>query len=238
MSEPVRAVTGGVELHRGHTTQMAGERLQQHGRIVLPAPQLGRFYGGTRGRGVLSREEEAQSGPPAPQGFQSTLQMRSSWARHDFSMLLLSRSHRRSSPPKHPVSRRVPLTRQQEMGRSLPNWELSTNRFYFVRLLSRTNAILIPQLPDRLLVLREVGQIGLLLLLFLQSLSASSPYCMKEESPLNGVLEDRPSRGDECFTRSFIYGFLLHFRFVSTLILQPKNLPLGGDILVRHGFVI
>lgn len=171
------------------------------GCVVLPAPQFGRFYGGTRGRGVLSREEEAQRGPPAPQGFQSTLQMRSSWARHDFSMLLLSRSHRRSSPPKHPVSRRVPLTRQQEMGRSLPNWELSTNRFYFVRLLSRTNAILIPQLPDRLLVLREVGQIGLLLLLFLQSLSASSPYCMKEESPLNGVLEDDPSRGDECFTR-------------------------------------
>lgn len=97
---------------------------------------------------------------------------------------------------------------------------------------------MIPQLPDRLLVLREVGQIGLLLLLFLQSLSASMFNCMKEESPLNGVLEDRPSRGDECFTRPFIYGFLLHFRFVSTLILQSKNLSLGGDILVRHGFVI
>lgn len=162
----------------------------------------------------LSREEEAHIASP-PHGFQSTLQMRSSWARHDLIMLLDARSQRRSSPPKHPVRSLESCTRQHEMGRSLPNWELSTQRFYSVSLACSTDAILIPQLFHRLLVLGEKRQVGLFLLLLFQSLFASTTQFIPKRTLLNRILEDDLSCCHERFAGSLIYGFLLfHFFFL------------------------
>ena len=116
-------------------------------------------------------------------GLQAMLQMRSECAFQLRSCRLCARSHSRSSPPKQPVARMLEgcagfaeLTRQQEMGRSEPNWELSTKRFYGKED-KEADAVLVPETLDLDLVLRQFLHVALLLLLFLQTLfaTASSP---------------------------------------------------------------
>ena len=79
------------------------------------------------------------------------LQIRSVCAFQLRSCRLFARFHKRSSPPKQPVARMLEgseglaeLTRQQEMGRSEPNWELSTKRFYGKEA-KKADAVLVPK---------------------------------------------------------------------------------------------